>query len=109
MDYICCVIIGKLKYLIAFIIFLGYLQAVVEVNTDTIKNTWGDEYDTYVHAKNSESTNFKKNDFHVAFILLKDHTTIQVKLPSISLPVVYHFSVKSYPPKIFLENCSLLI
>lgn len=102
-------IIGKLKYLITFIVFLGYSQGLVEVNTPTIKNTWGDEYDTYVHAKNLETKEFKKTECQADFYLSNNFENIRVKLPCDYFLASAALIVNSSPPKLFLKNRSFLI
>ena len=102
-------VIGKLRFLFFFIVFLGYSQALVEVNTDTIKNTWGDEYDTYVHSRTSESQNVNANEHHTDLELTFVAENIQVSPLVNSLPTFSNSEVNLHPFKIFLKNCSLLI
>lgn len=101
--------IGKLRFLLFFVVLLGYSQAVVEVNTDTIKNTWGDEYDTYVHARDSETQNVNANDHHTDLVLSFDPENFQIRPLANSLTTVRNSEVSLHPFKIFLKNCSFLI
>lgn len=101
--------ISKLRFLFFFVVFLGYSQAVVEVNTDTIKNTWGDEYDTYVHARDSETQNVNANDHNTDVGLSFVPENFQISPLANSLPTLGNSEVNILPFKIFLKNCSFLI
>lgn len=71
-DYICNQMTAKFKYLLFIVVSFCYLQSALEVNTDTIKNTWGDEYDTYIHADNTASQHIIKIEHRSNFALLPD-------------------------------------
>ena len=101
--------ISKLRFLFFFVFFLGYSQAVVEVNTDTIKNTWGDEYDNYVHAKNTETQNVNANDHHTDLGLSFASENFQICPLAKSSPSLGNSEFNPYSSKIFLKNCSFLI
>lgn len=101
--------IGNLRFLFYFIVFLGYSQALVEVNTHTIENTWGDEYDTYVHSRASESQNINANEHHTDLRLPFVPENFQVSPLGKSLPTFSNSEVNLHPLKILLKNCSLLI
>lgn len=109
-DYICNQMTAKFKYLLLFIVSLCYLQAAFEVNTDTLKNTWGDEYDTYIHADNSATQHILKTEHQTDFALLPD--LFQFQKVEIYNPIfvadLYSFFDTS-PHKLFIKNCSLLI
>ncbi|MBS1652193.1 MAG: hypothetical protein JSU07_09310 [Bacteroidetes bacterium] len=95
-----------------FIIIAGlfYLQAAFEVNTDHVKNTWGDEYDTYIHADNSSNHNFDKvdhgKDFH---IITASGFRIQIPIREAEIIIPISEELHSSPPKLFIEFRSLLI
>jgi len=76
---------GIFKYLILLVISLGYLQAMAEVNTETIKNTWRDEYDSYVQNKNSTEHHLKLKKQNSEPTLLTKQLTLPTKPLSYSL------------------------
>jgi len=101
---------AKLKYLLILIVSLCYLQAAFEVNTDTLKNTWGDEYDTYIHADNSATQHILKIEHQTDFALLSDFFQYRNTEISKSFFVAdFHSFFDTSPHKLFLKNCSLLI
>jgi hypothetical protein len=109
-DYICNQMTAKLKYLLLLIVSLCYLQAAFEVNTDTLKNTWGDEYDTYIHADNNATQHILKVEHKPDFALLPDCFLYQ-EIETFKSFVVGDFRsfLDTSPHKLFLKNCSLLI
>ena len=109
-DYICNQMTAKLKYLLLLIVSLCYLQSALEVNTDTIKNTWGDEYDTYIHADNSPIQHNIKTEHSTDLALLPDFLFYQkFEISNTAFVADFHSLSDTSPHKIFLKNCSLLI
>lgn len=101
---------AKFKYLLLFIVSLCYLQAAFEVNTDTLKNTWGDEYDTYIHADNNATQHILKTEHQTGFALLPDLFRFQeVEISNPVFVADLHSFFDTSPHKLFLKNCSLLI
>lgn len=101
---------AKLKYLLLLIVSFCYLQAAFEVNTDTLKNTWGDEYDTYIHADNNATQHILKVEHQTDFALLPDffhYSKVEIYNPN--LVTDFHPFFDTSPHKLFLKNCSLLI
>lgn len=95
-----------------FILIAGlfYLQAAFEVNTENIKNTWGDEYDTYVHADNSNSVHFYKGDQGKILISsIPSSFSIQIPLNKPEMILTFTDGIDSPPPKLFIAFHSLLI
>lgn len=44
-----------------------YLHSAFEFSNDYVKNTWGDEYDTYIHS--DQTTNASSDISHVTILL----------------------------------------
>jgi len=100
-----------LKYLVACFVLVCYLQAAFELSNETVSNTWGDEYDTYIHAdKTSDSPAYKT-----------DHGTLLSAVTPVlpTSPVSVKESDRAFssiervdhspPPKLYLSYCAILI
>lgn len=89
--------------------FVCYLQAAFEVNTGSVTNTWGDEYDTYIHADNSLTIHFDKLEQPQALVPLLfviEKSSITSEKSVLWLP---NKDAADPPPKLFLSYRSLLI
>ena len=93
-----------------YIFLICYLQAVFEVNTELIKNTWGDEYDTYLHSENDVLLQFLKTDHFSKSAASTRFFILQIQnLPSTSFFSDLCSALKNAPSKLFIAYCSLLI
>jgi hypothetical protein len=101
---------GIIRYILFLIVSLCYLQAVLEINTDTITNTWFDEYDTYIHVDNSKTLKVEKIEHHSDFTCIPDISDILL-LRKIAHPAysISHFCAETFPDLIFLKHHALLI
>lgn len=100
---------AKVQYLLFFIVSLCYLQAAFEVNTDTLKNTWGDEYDTYIHPHNHATQHILKIEYQTDLALLPDFFHYKkVEIYNSVFHADHHSFFDTFPHKIFIKNCSLL-
>lgn len=101
---------AKFRYLLFLVVSFCYLQSALEVNTDTIKNTWGDEYDTYIHADNTTIQHVIKIEHHSNFALLPEFFFFQnSEINNTPFVADFHSLSDTSPHKTFLKNCSLLI
>ena len=101
---------AKLKHLLLLIVSLCYLQAAFEVNTDTITNTWCDEYDTYVHADNSATQHIQKIEQSTDYALLPYLSLFyQIKINDKYFASISSSFTDTSPHKLFLRHRSLLI
>lgn len=97
-------------FFIIFILIAGffYLQAAFEVNTDDIKNTWDDEYDTYIHSDNSSNNHFYKVD-HGKDLPAIVPSSFGIPISESEIIISFTERLNSPPPKLFLAFRSLLI
>lgn len=88
-----------LKYLTLLTVFVAYLQAAFEVNGEYIQNTWGDEYDLYVH-------NFSKADncTHDVKKTAFDFFTFWSPYPDYLAPYPYNISHGFYQQQRYAGN-----
>lgn len=109
-DYICNQMTARFKYLLLFIVSLCYYQSAFEVNTDTIKNTWGDKYDTYIHADNNATQHIFKVEHQTDFALPSDFFRYhKIEIYNPFFVTDFHSFFDTSPHKLFLKYCSLLI
>lgn len=100
-----------LKYLVSCFVLVFYLQAAFELNNESVSNTWGDEYDTYIHAdKTSDSPAFKTDHGTLLSVATPVLPTALVTLKDID-PAFSSFKRidHSPPPKLYLSYCAILI
>lgn len=101
---------SKFKHLLFIVVSFCYLQSALEVNTDTIQNTWDDEYDTYIHADNNATQHILKIEHHSNSPLLPDFFFYRkFEINYSPFATEFHSLSDTSTHKIFLENCSLLI
>jgi len=99
-----------LKYFLFLIVSLCIYQAAFEVNTDPLKNTWGDEYDMYIHADNNATQHILKAEDQTDFALLSDfYQYHKAEISKLFFVTGFHSFFDIFPHKLFLIYCSLLI
>lgn len=100
----------KIRYLVILIVSFCYLQSAFEVCTDTIKNTWGDEYDSYIHADSKASQQGFKFGHLNDFALPPDFPRLQeIDFHVFAIVGDLHSFPDPPPHSLFLRNCSFLI
>ena len=110
-TYICDPMAGTFKYFLLFLVTLLYLQAAFEVNTDSIKNTWGDEYDTYVHSTDGKPTYHTERYNPDSFVISPQAISSQVfRIHAFSSrKIADQRTCNVLVAKLFLSYCSFLI
>lgn len=97
----------KFKFIFLIFIFTVYLQAVLEVNTDTIENTWGDEYDSYIKTNNNVSFSHGPQSTYDDGTGKNFQPCPILRLQKSDLTVSAFFDTS--PARLFIANSSLLI
>jgi hypothetical protein len=103
--------LSRLQYLVLVITSICYLQGVFEINTHSVKNTWGDEYDTYVMPDQSAPLHMSKlqkspGDWFTFSASVHNENYTHYTSPDVIFPVQ---KLCCSPPKLFISFCSLQI
>lgn len=101
--------LSGLKQSIILIIGIFFLLSVSEISTSFVKNTFDDEYDTYIQPDNSHTTDIAVKAFFFFALIAIPAVFVFIRQEAV---VYFHFISfvnLLFPPPLYLKHRVLLI
>jgi hypothetical protein len=101
--------LSGLKQSIILIIGIFFLLSVSEISTSFVKNTFDDEYDTYIQPDNSHTTDIAVKTFFFFALIAIPAVFVFIRQEAVVYFHFINFVNLLFPPPLYLKHRVLLI